>query len=89
MKPATDKLTIKHKKNCGSVRCTKEKTWSSPWTFEKMEWLNIWAKPNGLRHYRWFSFRCNSTDCPAILLVNQDVVIKQFVGSYYFQEQGK
>jgi len=59
------KLRIKHSKKCCIA-----KTDNEYWCFLRHYWGNIYGNEGRINSsYRWFEFRCNDTDCPAIVIV--------------------
>ena len=71
------KLTVKHEKNCSAVKAVERGDWDSPWFLPIGPSLRYPGRTvrrdklfrrNGLGE-RWAEMICNSTTCPARLMV--------------------
>jgi len=84
-KAPDSRLLIKHMPNCGACRCVREKAWTTPWTLEKAVFLNAWGTRNG--NYSWLMFRCNTSACPAQMVVKEDSLLERYSDGYFLQER--
>ncbi len=68
------KLLKKHKKDCIAVQCVKDAFWNTAWAFpERIEWKSSRCDNRG-RTTMWHILKCNSSDCPAEVAINNDAI---------------
>ncbi len=67
-----------HKKDCDAVKHCKEKFWNTPWAFlDHVSYRDSIGRKNAQgAHIRWWYVRCNSLDCKADILVNENSILE-------------
>lgn len=70
MKPIRTKLLVKHSADCYAVKNTLAGTWKSPWAYQ--------IRTTYVRSKKHLVFRCNCTECPAEVRVNEMDLIDSF-----------
>jgi hypothetical protein len=75
------KVLIPHHKGCRAEHHVKERRWGTPWAYlQEIEHRDASGRLS--RHgTRWWRTRCNSTDCPAVMVINETFLLEQCKGS--------
>ena len=65
------KIVHKHRKGCRALEYVSKGTWATPWSYPRLLWRD---RAGGKRSNMtlWLSIRCNTTDCPGLLMVKND-----------------
>jgi hypothetical protein len=67
-----------HRPGCYALANVKDGTWDTPWAFlYDPVYRDSLGRKNGMGS-RWWHIRCNDSNCPALILVNERVILESF-----------
>lgn len=78
MKAPAVKIERGHRRGCYAVNSVAAGTWDTPWCLGEHVFRSAWGTETRRSVRSWLRFRCNCTDCPAALLIREDMVLLHF-----------